>query len=361
MADIKQEKIENHPPKNPFKGAVVLPCQQEEFTQFIGSLLGKPQTIERKFEGFFNIDRENIENIFHLVDQRIRQQNDASLLQFTIKIIYDDRSSVLLNSLDELLTYNEVRPIISKDVIVTWIYLIKFQDKNYPERQEIELSFLSEDGGLFLSGGFGIGRSLYGSQSGSVKFTIKHTARSWGVDIESLISGAIENILKKESKFKESIYKYSDKIGLIFSMFFMIVVLFGVYKTTNIFINSQQILAKEYLSNLPDKIIPISNQINFLISQQVSGAWSRYLVFVLIFLFTTFILSIFIKETIHRLAFNRPHSFVILSKKSMEYCTRQKQKRKRQWRYLFMTLIGSIITGVIANYIFKILSATWLQ
>jgi hypothetical protein len=42
--------------------------------------------------------------------QRVSQQNDGVLIQFKSKIVYSDNSSVELTSIDELLTYNEIRP-----------------------------------------------------------------------------------------------------------------------------------------------------------------------------------------------------------------------------------------------------------
>src|SRR5438874_6392227 len=77
------------------KYSVVLPCSQDEFGAFVSGLLGKAQTIERVFELTFEIDRESIETFFHLVSQRINQQNTATLIQSSVKIVYDDNSSVL--------------------------------------------------------------------------------------------------------------------------------------------------------------------------------------------------------------------------------------------------------------------------
>src|SRR6266478_5787375 len=93
--------------------SVVLPCSPDQFQNFISGLLGRPQTISRHISGPFELTRADIENVFYLLEQRISSQNEGTLIQFTVRVIYDDGSSVLLNSLADFQAYNEVRPLIS--------------------------------------------------------------------------------------------------------------------------------------------------------------------------------------------------------------------------------------------------------
>jgi hypothetical protein len=79
--------------------AFILPCKPEDFRDFVGGLLGRPQTITGIFFGPFEVNKSDIENFHHLVVQRVGQQNEGTLVQFTVSIVYDDESSVLLNSL----------------------------------------------------------------------------------------------------------------------------------------------------------------------------------------------------------------------------------------------------------------------
>src|SRR5712691_8863385 len=122
------------------KFAVMIPCAQEDFAKFISGLLGKRQTLSRLHRAPFDVSRKEIENTYHLVHQRVTQQNEASLVQFTVRIVYDDDSSVLLNSFDDFLHYNEIRPLASIGAHLSWTYLIRFPDRKSPEKQEIEVS-----------------------------------------------------------------------------------------------------------------------------------------------------------------------------------------------------------------------------
>lgn len=86
------------------KGFVTLPFAHDDFKDFIIGLLGKPQTITKSFSGVFEIKKNHIINIHNLIDQRIKQQNDASLIRLNARVMFDDNSSILLRSLEELIS-----------------------------------------------------------------------------------------------------------------------------------------------------------------------------------------------------------------------------------------------------------------
>jgi hypothetical protein len=66
------------------KNSLIIPVDREHLGAFIGGLLGRPQTIEDSFNGPFDLDKISLENVFHLVHQRVKQQNKAELVQFNI-------------------------------------------------------------------------------------------------------------------------------------------------------------------------------------------------------------------------------------------------------------------------------------
>jgi hypothetical protein len=137
---------------NTITPTVVLPCPPDQFRDFIAGLLGRAQTIESVVEGPFEVNKQSIENLFHLIEQRIGSQNEATLVQFTSRVVYNDSSSVLLNSLQSFLSYNEVKPLISVGLHLSWTYLIKFQNKPFPEKQVIVISFDTTGHSMSLHG-----------------------------------------------------------------------------------------------------------------------------------------------------------------------------------------------------------------
>lgn len=123
---------------------IALPCAPEDFSSFVGGLLGKPQTISKAYAGSFEIRHADLTSAYHLVVQRVRQQNQANLIQFTVRLVYDDDSSVLLNSYDDFANYSEVRPLVVTQAHLSWTFLVKFEDhRKHPEKQVIDLSFIT--------------------------------------------------------------------------------------------------------------------------------------------------------------------------------------------------------------------------
>jgi hypothetical protein len=204
--------------------AVLLPCSPASFGDFISGLLGKPQTISGQVQGFFEVDRDDIANIFQLLDQRISQQNEAHLIQFSILIEYSDSTTVLINSIEDFYNYAEVRPRESIGFQLSWTYLIKFIDRNVPEKQTIEIAFrdswkryrpldpLEPFGGRFEESYVGF------------YYKIHHTARTWGVDLASLIEGHLQTA--RREKISKRLLWVSDNKGWI--IFWTALVLFLV-------------------------------------------------------------------------------------------------------------------------------------
>ena len=98
-----------------------------------------PQVLEGEFFGSFDIHLADIENFYHLVEQRNTEQNTGRLIQFSTKIMYQDSISVEVELLAGLRLYSEVKPLVSVGVILTWVYLMTFRDSAVPEKQQIEI------------------------------------------------------------------------------------------------------------------------------------------------------------------------------------------------------------------------------
>jgi len=96
--------------------SVVLPCSIDTFGEFISGLLGKPQEIDGGEFGPYAIDEKDIEQIYHLILQRVLQQNNVHPISFTIKIVHDDGTSIQINSLSDFQSFAEVKPVVSTEV-----------------------------------------------------------------------------------------------------------------------------------------------------------------------------------------------------------------------------------------------------
>jgi hypothetical protein len=355
---MEQNENKKHPNNDSYQKqfGIMLPCEPRYFCTFLSGLLGKPQTIEKGFALTYELTRDEVINLYHLVDQRIHQQNDANLIQFTVKIFYSDDSSVLLNSLEDFTLYKEIRPIISIGVALTWIYLIRFQQKQATEKQQIELTFRSnidssdriiEDDIIIRS----ITRCYHRSE---IVLKIDHTDRTWGTDIESLLTGHIKTLQIQETKIKKFICKKSGYIGLFTAVLFILGSVVGAFISTNKFIN---IYLKE-IANIGNKAVNQSelllNKIDYLISITTKGIWPRYIFSVIIFLVTSLIVSIILGIWVGTKADNKPRSYVLLSKKAIDQKNINNNKTKRDWLLFSISIFISIIAGLVSNYIFAV-------
>jgi len=335
--------------------SVTLPCSPDDFKEFIKNLLGKPQTIDKIFtKGTFVVDSDTIENIFHLVDQRINQQNESSLIQFTVKIIYDDDSSITLNSLEDFIHYKEIRSVKSEGVFLNWIYLIKFQQKRVPEKQNIELRFNTDRGvgEIITEDGIVIRRRKAWYGPGHIMFQINHTERTWGVDMESLLTGHVKTLLSPEDKQKNFISKNSGKIGASTGALFFVssiaTALITMKKFTETYLHDIQKISNQNISS-GDILI---QKIDFLVDITTNGIWTKFSFYSGSFIVISLIASIIISFIVEHKADNKPSSHVILSKKSKEYYDESIIKIKRDWILFFISMGISIVTGIISNALF---------
>lgn len=321
---------------------MLLPCTTETFAEFVSSLLGSQQTIERRFVGAFELTRLDVENVYHLIHQRVVQQNKASLVEFAVDILYGDGSSVRLTSLRDFQHYTEVRSLVSVGAHLTWVYLITFQDKATPEKQQIDLTFQaarrhdSDESVL----------TLLNISTGQIMFRIAHTARTWGVDLESLLAGHIDGLLKKESRTKSFIIRHSGKLGVIAALVTYLIVVFGSFLATRRFAAWQI-----------DKIqaataLQVSEKIDFMTARYAEGSWTQFTLLLTVFLLAALIGAIAIGIWVSDSGENRPSSFVLLSRKAEEERVEALNKRERRWLIFGASVLTSILSGFVANALF---------
>lgn len=333
----------------------MLPCEPEQFREFISGLLGRPQTIEKVVEGPFDVARADIENLHHLIDQRISSQNDATLMSFCARIFYDDNSSVTLNSFQDFVSYAEVKPLVSRGVHVSWIFLIQFPAKKVPERQELEITFLTEELSLPYVTAKSLGRLSFREPRGLIRLRIGHTDRSWGSDMEALLTGSLKTLVKSESRIRRFASKQSGWIALFSAIGVILIGLTSIY-----FVSLE--LSSKLLRGISVKLPMGANQQDVVLAKLdaisrmlASGSWSKYSFYAVIWVLCSIIMSIVLAAFITEgLDFRRP-SFVLLTQKSANVMATKLRKMDRNW----LTAVGSIAISIIASlssrFVFQIL------
>ncbi len=306
-------------------GKVALPFNEEQFKDFIVSLLGKPQTITKFISGSFEINKNNLVTLFELINQRIYQQNDSKLIQFRATIYYNDDTTITLNGFDHLVHYNENLPLVSRAVHLTWQYLVKFRDKDTLEKQEISISFVSDDDGPMPIFDGNNGRRYYDS---GISFIISHTARTWGADIEALLTKHLSVVTKKESKVLRYIRYSSESVNnMILCILFSITLGFSIY-------NTKKLIA----ASTSDPILWVNHY----------GS----LFFLFIGTYIIYKLTIIILEEFQ---YFRIPSFILLTPESEKHKIKVLSSYRSNLIKYFATALISIFLGVIGNYFYDFL------
>lgn len=345
------------------KGFVSLPFNEIDFKEFIVGLLGKPQSIDNIIEGSFEIDKGVLNNVFSLIHQRISQQNESTLIQFTSRIVYEDESSVTLNSFDSLLAYNEIRPITSKEVHLTFQYLIYFKPKNIPEKQEINLSFIASETvqnlqslkSIDIISPSALMRKYLRTkryEQGYIQYNIKHTARSWGVDIDSLLSNFIENLLYKEGKLIRflrdwnSLFSIATLIGIL-----AIGIKFGKITYDKIQANKTEAFESLFVDK-NQSLELISEQLKYIATEGIRD--NSIVVFPIIII--SLVIGMFAAFLTADSISKKRESHVLLTKKSIDEKDLKEKKYGMQVFNFFLTILLSIACSIAANYIFMYLT-----
>lgn len=354
------EKPSHQLPKDeqPEEFGIVLPCSPRDFRDFVSGLLGKPQTITQVFDGPFDINKHDIENFYFLVVQRISQQNEGHLIQFTARIVYDDNSTVLLNSIDDFNSYNEIRDIASTGIHLSWTFLVKFQDRSVPEKQQIDVSIISEGSPRFLNDD-SPAIFFHKVSQGIIAFRIQHTARTWGADIEALLSGHIETLIREVHPLKKFLSENDGWVGLFTGSALFLSAILSAFYITNNFLKECMSKASGLLTIVASDPEMVSKKINYLIEIMAAGMWSRYFFSIGSFVTAALFISILIGVWAGSSADNNEPSFVVLSRKAEKRKVALLKKNKSAWNQLILSLTVGVVTGVVGNFLFAYYFQGW--
>ena len=333
------------------KFTVALPCDPREFNAFISSLLGKPQTISKAYTGSFEIRHKDIENTFNLISQRMNQQNQAHLIQFTIRMVYDDNSTVLLNNIDDFRTYSEIRPLVVTQAHLSWSYLVKFVDRSHPEKQEIDISFSTdeEEGvAVFDTDDSPIIPFTRFLRLGHISFRIKHTARTWGADIESLLSGHIKHILLPEDKVRSFIRRHSGKIATFLGFTYFSTSIAACFYSASKAEKVRLSLVEPLLANHNN----LDLKLNTLLDMVASGYWGTFFFSVFIFTIFSLVVAVLLSFWAETSADTHKPSYILLTQKSEQHKKAADAKYRTKFFSFCASIAISIISGIISNIIF---------
>lgn len=332
---------------------IAIPVKERELGEFISGLLGQPQSLEREQFGYFDINHQWLINLHHIINQRISQQHNSTLLEFSGEIFYRGGLSRKFTSFQSFEAYAEPQQIISYGVKLRMTYLVYFPDKKTPEKQEMTF-YASEDRPVSQDPLRMISRR---SQSGGfLSYRIDATERTWAEDIEKIIKEHVSSVFSKPqgiAVYKELILVMSAFVAVIGGI--LLPLLMDYFIKNNLAqkaldkiksINDSETITLQTLSEKIDNI--------FYIQESVISLSSTSPVYVAMSVAGGFALSFFFIY----LAEIREPRFVALTDASLK--RREiviKKYNRRRWMSAIAYLL-SIAASVAGNYIYYYLSVS---
>ncbi len=351
MTDIIKKSIgssDNTDTKNDYK-LLKIPIKNRDLGAFISSLLGQPQSIQRELSGTFDIDHAWFMNTHHLIEQRIQQQHEASFVDFSAVIFFENGLSRKLNTIQAFESYNEPKERISNGVKLKWTYLLKFPTKDLPERQEITLFVVTKIPEEIYKIYPFVSKSMRHSKS-IISYQIDHTERTWGDDMENILREHIQSCFQANSSFIDLFKSIAPILGIILFIILMISSIFGghLYQEYNLvqFFEQFKNIGDIASSSMPE----LEKKIDFLVSIQNPELKNE--INILIHFFISILLGITIVFASFFIANHEKPSFVVVTDAASKEREKKLKKIRRDWVISLSTFMGGILTSIVGNYIY---------
>lgn len=335
---------------------ITIPINKHQLGDFISNLLGQKQSLERTYDLTFEIDHEWLMNLHEMIHQRISLQANSTLINFSAVIYFENGAKRTITTIEAFRGFHETKPEVSNGVKIVWEYLVQFPNRTHPEKQQISFTastiVVDKSHPPFSTLISKIIEYAF-SESGDslINVQIDHTERTWGDDIENIISSCIVDVSSKPSLTD----KFVQIARLTFVFVIMCAMLFypiysSISTSSDVLIDlngkfeelkSISVITPELINNKLDLVFDGLTKI-----EEKKNAFS-FIFLMLIFsspIFCYFFL-LFTQET--------SQSFILLSKKSVQRKDDFLNKKKRKTMVILASYLLSILAGIIGNYGFQ--------
>lgn len=339
---------------------ISLPFNTEHLGDFISGLLGQPQSIEKVFTTPFIARNEYFIHLIALIQQRLEQQNVHEFVSFQAMIGYKDKTRRKFTSIESFVSYSESLNLISTEVNFKFGILVHFPKKDIPEKQEIDIDFSTTENELH-----GYPRSIINlalgrkKVSGVILVEVNHTERTWADEILKLVENSLDDIIIKEptsKKFIRSILAPISADNIFFAIFLLIPVfslmtLQAKTKDNNSMSEYLAVLKNNStdIQTLHQKLDIVSTNLltrNTDATNSMSQSLIIYIGFLVLLGILIYIISLFIKT---------PDSFIVLTKATTQY--KKEISKKYKSKLWIASVFGTVLLGIIINYIFSFLQS----
>jgi hypothetical protein len=223
-----------------------------------------------------------------------------------------------------------------------------------PEKQQIELSIMANgyDNALEIDREIVQRFAVTRVVDGVMQLRISHTDRTWGADLEALLTGYLLQLRTRVSSAEQFANKRAGWIGFATGVGLFVIFMWGLIYT------SAQVHAKYALSMIalsPD-IRVLASRIDDLSSLIASGVGSQYTIIQVVFCIVSIIASIAAAIFVGSLASQTRPSALIITRKDAEMHAIAAARANRGFVHFVLSAPAALVLGVIGNYLFYLLS-----
>lgn len=333
--------------------SIVLPLKKRDLGDFITTLLGQQQTIERSRDVYFDIDHAWLVNLHELINQRISQQATANLIEFQSIIHFESGLKRTLSSAEAFKGYVETKKESITAITILWSYLVQFPSKNYPEKQEItfharikqEENEIRKEQRSPISITFG----TLSSDESLIAYEISHTERTWGDDIETLISNQVDKVVRSQKSpwiFIYNFLRWGCAIGL-----FAFCMTYPLYNISNSTSETLLNLMETYEAIEPAAVnmSVLSDKLNILAEMIVATKERTASPYSLLLIFT----APFVSGLLLGISKLKNHSFIVMSPHDSDRREKVLRKERKRIPIMFGGYALAVLAGVIGNFAYE--------
>jgi len=330
-----------------------LPIKRQELGKFISGLLGQQQSIERDINVKFNIDHAWVVNLHEMINQRIHQQAHAHLTDFIAVIYFKDGLKRTITSFEAFKCYSETKKQIPVGLKIIWNYLIQFPAKNYPEKQQITFSAqIYTENDRKVKPPINRTYSLIfdsisvESEWSLLNYQIDHTERTWGDDIEVIISNQVNDVTRG-NQFNDKLFNIARFIlALMLVTFCLIYPIYSLNSKTVAVINEGMKTYWEINNNVSPPIDIVNKKLDSIAKMTESYGNERGGSYDVLWIFASVPLTLLLL----RLTKKSTYSFLVFSKEAEKYREKMLKKELQSTWILVVSFVLSALAGIVGNY-----------
>lgn len=341
-------------------GALEEVSESEQLANLLRNTSADSKVIFGAQRGTFDLDQRQIENFFHLVDQRIAEQNHPKAKYAEFCVYYNDGTSRKFPNVEAFQSYAETRKRVPTVLTIHLSYFITFPSGDAPEKQEIDIvirassavaetvEMVANDSRMRLSGDkiqMMVGSD--DSQFGVISYTINHSRTSWGLDLEGHIKSHIETVMQPPTKGDIFLKRVAGPLNLLTTVFV------GLY-CVNLLIDS-------FFSFLykTDGATTAADKLDIAADYLVNGQIAKYIVASIVVSVIFFVLfSGLISALTKSLKRPRP-SFIVLDDADGNYRDEKTNQFRKRWNRFYITIGLDVFVAVLLVFLEERLSALW--